>query len=296
MNLTRRRFIAGGLALAVRQWIESPINPFSILSPKDSFAGQFYAPYDERLLSNISSDVYRLVTNLKFIVRKSIYPIKTSFTWQPTPKTPDDSPAWIHGTRRGIVTIVSYREKLYALSVSHLVVPTARDLHQEKIALKEDMKVEMFVGNNNIPLEDRVVDQMEEIAIFKIPESLPVSVKPLVYSFGDLDKLELGDMIVVVAPRDVRIGSVIALHGEEPMRTLELGTPKNTFLTDIPVLPGFSGSLGFAFAGSTPYIVGLTEGFYIKRHKISEDQTQADFRSVIIRIDKFKELIEEKLL
>jgi hypothetical protein len=273
--------------------MKNPVQWFS-LNSQEAFAGQVYNPYDERFLSNAPAEFHQLLANLKYNVRKSIYPIKTTYTWRPYPKANiEDVPVWIHGTRTGQVTVVTYRGKMYALSVSHLVMPTARDLNKERIQINDDIRTEMYVGNNSVVLDQRILDQTEEIAIFKIPESL--NVKPLTYDFGDADKLELGDMIVVIAPRDVRIGAVTALHGEDPIRDLELGTPQNTFLTDIPVMPGFSGSLSFVISkfGLTPYIIGLTEGFYIKRHEALDGYIREDFQSVIIRINKFKELIEE---
>lgn len=293
MKLTRRQFITSGLVLLGFQVLKNPVRLFSSDS-QGAFAGQVYTPYDERFLSNAPAEFHKLIADLKYTVRKSIYPIKTTYTWRPYPKADrEDVPVWIHGSRVGQVTVVKYREKFYALSVSHLVLPTARDLNKEKIQINDEVRTEIYVGNDSVVLDQRVLDQTEEIAIFKIPESLPI--KPLAYEFGDADKLELGDMIVVIAPREVRIGAVTALHGEDPIQDLELGTPQNTFLTDIPVMPGFSGSLSFVISQSllTPYIIGLTEGFYIKRHEAIDGHIQEDFQSVIIRINKFKELIDE---
>lgn len=295
MHLTRRRFIETGLTLATCYLLKSSVQPFSILSPSYAFAGQFYDSYNAQFLANAPPEFRRLLGHIKQQVRKRMYPIKTAFTWRPYPKANgEDIPAWINGTRQGFATLVNHREKIYALSVYHLVMPTARDLRKEKIQFKDNIKIQMYFGNNPVTLDEWVLDQVEEVAIFKIPES--ATVKPLTYSIGDSSKLELGDMVFVVAPRDVRIGSVTALYGEEPIRTLELGTPQNTFLTDIPVMHGFSGSPVFAISASTPHIVGLAEGIYIKHRRAPDGRIQEDFQSVMIRINKFKELIEEKFL
>jgi len=293
LYLTRRRFLVSGLTFAAYQ-VLNPSAPLpSVLYPANPFAGRFYDPYDAQFLSKAAPDFYRLLADMKQTVRKSMYPIKTTYTWQPYPKaTGEDTPVWVRGMRRGFVTIVTYREKLYALSVSHVVVPTAKDLHEEKIRLKDDLSIEIYVGNTPTVLDKWILDQVEEVAVFRIPASLSVS--PLTYALGDSDKLELKDMIIVVAPRDLRIGSITSLHGEDPIKDLELGTPQNTFLTDVPVMPGFSGSLVFAISKSTPFIVGLAEGIYIKQHQGSEGRIEEDFQSVMIRINKFKELIDEK--
>jgi len=141
------------------------------------------------------------------------------------------------------------------------------DVPAEKLSEHTYLKLD----DSRIELEEVVKGKEDDIAIFKVPDSLHLNCFP--YKIGNSDELEVGNFIYVIGNPmnygiNVREGIVSSMMAPEAIAVI-LPRFENAFMISNGVNPGDSGTPVIAIRDGRYELVGLSQGIFTNAQNLS---------------------------